>query len=46
MHARPVCRQVIANMEPYRENKDGSRGEKLPEIASGDNVEIVLEVGR
>eukprot|EP00904_Undaria_pinnatifida_P012763 jgi/Undpi1/8617/HiC_scaffold_25.g11082.m1 len=37
---------VIANMEPFRENKDGSRGDKLPEIASGDGVDIVLESGR
>ena len=33
-------------MEPFRENKDGSRGDKLPEIASGDGVDIVLESGR
>lgn len=38
--------QVIANMTPYRENKDGSKGDKLPEIASGDGVDIVLESGR
>lgn len=33
-------------MEPYHENADGSRGDKLPEIASGEEVDIVLEVGR
>lgn len=38
--------QVIANMEPYRENKDGSKGDKLPNVASGDMVDIVLESGR
>lgn len=38
--------QVIANMEPYKQNKDGSKGEKLPQIASGDNVDIILESGR
>ena len=38
--------QVIANMEPFRENKDGSRGDKLPDIASGEGVDIVLESGR
>lgn len=38
--------QVIANMMPYRENKDGSRGEMLPNIASGEGVDIILETGR
>lgn len=38
--------KVIADMEPFAQNKDGSRGEKLPEVASGDNVDIILEPGR
>ncbi|CAN0470325.1 unnamed protein product, partial [Hapterophycus canaliculatus] len=33
-------------MTPYREEKDGSKGDKLPDIASGDGVDIVLESGR
>lgn len=31
---------------PFRENDDGSKGEKLPQIASGEGVDIVLESGR
>lgn len=33
-------------MEPFRVNEDGSRGDKLPDVASGDGVDIVLESGR
>ncbi|CAN0402341.1 unnamed protein product, partial [Ectocarpus sp. 13 AM-2016] len=33
-------------MMPFRENADGSKGEQLPNIASGDGVDIVLESGR
>ena len=38
--------QVIANMTPFRENEDGTKGDKLPQIASGEGVDIVLETGR
>lgn len=33
-------------MMPYHEKADGTRGERLPEVASGDEVDIVLETGR
>ena len=39
-------KQVIANMMPFRENADGTKGEKLPQIASGEGVDIILESGR
>ncbi|CAM9813825.1 unnamed protein product [Scytosiphon promiscuus] len=45
-YAAKLGDSVIANMTPFRENKDGSKGDKLPEIASGDGVDIVLESGR
>lgn len=38
--------KVIANMEPFRENEDGTKGERLPNIASGEGVDIVLDPGR
>jgi len=34
------------NMEGYMANADGEKGEKLPDAASGDNVEVVLGEGR
>jgi FKBP-type peptidyl-prolyl cis-trans isomerase (trigger factor) len=34
------------NMVGYMANEDGSKGEPLPNAASGDNVEIVLGPGR
>mmetsp|Transcript_14269 Transcript_14269/g.33217 ORF Transcript_14269/g.33217 Transcript_14269/m.33217 type:complete len:538 (-) Transcript_14269:278-1891(-) len=34
------------NMEGYMANADGGKGEKLPDAASGDNVEVVLGEGR
>ena len=34
------------NMEGYMANSDGGKGEKLPDAASGDNVEVVLGEGR
>lgn len=42
----PFHAQVIANMMPFRENEDGSKGEQLPQIASGEGVDIILESGR
>lgn len=34
------------NMEGYMANAEGGKGEKLPDAASGDNVEVVLGEGR
>ena len=34
------------NMEGYMANADGTKGEKLPDAASGENVEVVLGEGR
>eukprot|EP00536_Pseudo-nitzschia_multiseries_P006933 jgi/Psemu1/239770/estExt_Genewise1.C_1540030 len=34
------------NMEGYMANADGGKGEKLPDAASGDNVEVILGEGR
>ncbi|CAM9747761.1 unnamed protein product [Ascophyllum nodosum] len=45
-YAAQLGDSVIANMEPYHENPDGSRGDSLPDIASGEEVDIVLEKGR
>jgi trigger factor len=33
---------VFCNMLPYEELADGSRGSALPQMASGDDVEVVL----
>ncbi|CAN0012822.1 unnamed protein product [Pylaiella littoralis] len=45
-YAAKLGDSVIANMMPYREEKDGSKGEMLPNIASGEGVDIILETGR
>ena len=37
---------VVVNMNGYELNPDGSKGEPLPKLASGDNVEILLEQGK
>lgn len=34
------------NMVGYMANADGGKGEKLPDAASGDNVEVILGEGR
>jgi len=34
------------NMVGYMANSDGTKGEPLPNAASGDNVEVVLEYGK
>ena len=34
------------NMKGYMANSEGRKGEVLPNAASGDNVEVVLEKGR
>eukprot|EP00903_Cladosiphon_okamuranus_P008511 g8175.t1 len=45
-YAAKLGDSVIANMTPFRENSDGTKGEKLPQIASGEGVDIILESGR
>ena len=36
----------VVNMEGYMANEDGSKGEPLPDAASGDRVEVILGPGR
>mmetsp|Transcript_7207 Transcript_7207/g.14783 ORF Transcript_7207/g.14783 Transcript_7207/m.14783 type:complete len:669 (-) Transcript_7207:97-2103(-) len=36
----------VVNMTGYLANPDGSKGEPLPDAASGDNVEVILGTGR
>lgn len=36
----------VINMEGYMADADGAKGEKLPDAASGDNVDVVLGEGR
>lgn len=36
----------VVNMEGFLANEDGSKGDPLPNAASGDNVEVVLGSGR
>jgi len=36
----------MVNMDGYMANEDGSKGEPLPNAASGDNVEVILGTGR
>ncbi len=37
---------VTINMKGYEKKSDGSKGSPLPAIASGDNVDVVLEKGK
>lgn len=37
---------VVGSMDGFRVNEDGSRGDPLPAVASGEGVEIVLESGK
>jgi len=36
----------VVNMEGYMATEDGQKGEKLPDAASGDRVEVILGEGR
>jgi len=36
----------IVNMKGYLMNEDGSKGEELPQLAKGDEIEVVLETGK
>lgn len=46
--ARPLAMgdACVVNMTGYLANADGTKGEPLPDAASGDNVEVVLGAGR
>lgn len=37
---------IVANMNGFEKNPDGSRGAALQAVASGDSVEIVMETGK
>ena len=36
----------VVNMEGYMANSDGTKGDPLPNAASGDRVDVVLGKGR
>jgi len=36
---------IVATMKGFYRNEDGSKGEALPQIADGDNVDITMEKG-
>lgn len=37
---------VVGNMKGFQKNDDGSKGEPLPSVATGDQVEIELQKGK
>ena len=37
---------IVANMNGFEKNTDGSKGAALQAVASGDSVEIVMETGK
>ena len=45
-HALVMGDACVVDMVGYMATHDGNKGEKLPEAASGDNVEVILGTGR
>jgi len=45
-HALQMGDACVVNMEGYMATDDGKKGEKLPDAASGDRVEVILGGGR
>ncbi|CAJ1969918.1 unnamed protein product [Cylindrotheca closterium] len=45
-HEMQMGDACIVNMEGWMANEAGEKGEKLPDAASGDNVEVILGTGR
>lgn len=45
-HVLQMGDACVVNMEGYMATEDGQKGEKLPDAASGDRVEIILGEGR
>lgn len=41
-----IGKLVVANMVGFYRNDDGSKGEALPDVASGDMIEIKMKVGQ
>jgi len=37
---------VIVDLVGFKKNEDGSKGDKLPDLAIGENVEVVMEKGK
>ena len=36
----------MVDLVGFKKNADGSKGEKLPDLAIGENVEVVMEAGK
>lgn len=45
-HVLQMGDACVVNMEGYMATDDGEKGEKLPDAASGDRVEVILGEGR
>ncbi|KAL3926254.1 MAG: hypothetical protein SGBAC_013547 [Bacillariaceae sp.] len=45
-HTLAMGDACVVNMEGWMTDDAGARGEKLPDAASGDNVEVILGTGR
>jgi trigger factor len=45
-HALQMGDACLVNMEGYMATDDGEKGDKLPDAASGDRVEVILGKGR
>jgi trigger factor len=45
-HVLQMGDACVVNMEGFMANEDGSKGEPLPNAASGDRVEVILGPGR
>ena len=43
VHAGAVA---VVDLVGFKKNADGSKGEKLPDLAIGENVEVVMEAGK
>ena len=37
---------AVVDLVGYRKQSDGSKGDKLPDLAIGENVEVVMETGK
>lgn len=45
-HTLQMGDACVVNMQGFIANEDGGKGEKLPDVASGDRVEVVMGEGR
>lgn len=37
---------AVVDLVGYKKQSDGSKGDKLPDLAIGENVEVVMETGK